>query len=86
MMRFLPTYQAVESMRRGMSPTNAARDALSRVGRFYPSYLGALVCVAKNGTVGAASWGWTFTYSYASAGTDGAVKTVQVPAMNKEDK
>ena len=37
MMRFLPCYQAVENMRRGMSPRAAGVDALKRIVAFYPN-------------------------------------------------
>lgn len=64
MMRFLPCYQAVESLRRGMTPTEAAEDAVRRMVRKYPSVQSGLVVVDKDGNHGAAASGWTFTYAY----------------------
>ncbi|XP_064480861.1 N(4)-(Beta-N-acetylglucosaminyl)-L-asparaginase-like [Ornithodoros turicata] len=57
LMRFLPSYQAVECMRRGLSPTDACREALSRIVRHHPNFVGALVAVNINGTYGAACHG-----------------------------
>jgi hypothetical protein len=39
------------------------------------------VCLSKDGSVGGAAWGWTFTYSYASPATQGNVITVQASGM-----
>ncbi|XP_071951860.1 N(4)-(Beta-N-acetylglucosaminyl)-L-asparaginase-like [Antedon mediterranea] len=68
MMRFLPSYQAVESMRQGMDPATAAQDAIKRILRFYPKFSGALVAVNKTGNYGAACHGFgTFHYSVRNA-------------------
>ena len=75
-------FQAVENMRNGMDPTSACRAALKRVGVYYPDFQGAVLCLRKDGAVGAAAWGWTFTYSLASPATNGTVVTVAVPPMN----
>ena len=64
MMRFLPCYQAVENMRRGMSPTEAAEDAVARMVSKYPGVSSGLVVVDRDGRHGGAASGWTFTYSY----------------------
>ncbi|XP_075919666.1 N(4)-(beta-N-acetylglucosaminyl)-L-asparaginase-like [Petromyzon marinus] len=54
MMRFLPSYQAVESMRRGMDPTLACEDAIRRIKKFFPSFFGAIICANITGGFGAA--------------------------------
>ena len=36
MMRFLPAYQAVENLRQGMAPDDAATDALKRIVKRHP--------------------------------------------------
>lgn len=64
MMRFLPCYQAVENLRRGMTPTEAAEDAVRRMLRKYPDISSGIVVVSNKGEHGAAASGWTFTYSY----------------------
>ncbi|KAM7282213.1 N(4)-(Beta-N-acetylglucosaminyl)-L-asparaginase [Ixodes scapularis] len=67
LMRFLPSYQAVESMRHGTDPTSACRDALHRIVRHHPQFVGALVAVAIDGTYGAACHGIeSFPFSVAS--------------------
>ncbi|KAK2653447.1 hypothetical protein Ddye_013303 [Dipteronia dyeriana] len=63
MMRFLPCYQVVESMRQGMEPKHAAKDAISRIARRFPDFVGAVVAVNKNGVHAGACHGWTFQYS-----------------------
>ncbi|KAG9452205.1 hypothetical protein H6P81_005109 [Aristolochia fimbriata] len=68
MMRFLPCYQVVESMRRGMNPHSAAVDAIARIARKYPDFVGAVVAVSKEGVHAGACHGWTFQYSVRSPG------------------
>ncbi|TVU14980.1 hypothetical protein EJB05_38477, partial [Eragrostis curvula] len=63
MMRFLPCYQVVESMRRGMEPLDAARDAISRIARKYPDFVGAVFAINRKGVHAGACHGWTFQYS-----------------------
>uniref|UniRef100_A0A5B7BDE4 beta-aspartyl-peptidase n=1 Tax=Davidia involucrata TaxID=16924 RepID=A0A5B7BDE4_DAVIN len=70
MMRFLPCYQVVESMRLGMEPKIAAKDAISRIARKYPEFVGAVFAVNKNGVHSGACHGWTFQYSVRSPGMD----------------
>jgi len=70
--------QVVESMRRGMSPTEAAEDAVRRIARRVPTYIGAVVAVDAAGRHGAAAHGWEFRYSVASAGSGGQVEVVVV--------
>lgn len=74
MMRFLPCYQAVENMRRGMTPTEAAEDVVLRMLRKHPDVSSGIVVVNNKGEHGAAGSGWTFMYSY----RDGNMKETQV--------
>ncbi|CAI0449630.1 unnamed protein product, partial [Linum tenue] len=67
MMRFLPCYQVVESMRRGMEPKLAAEDAISRIARKFPDFVGAVFAVNTNGVHAGACHGWTFQYSVRNA-------------------
>lgn len=54
MMRFLPSYLAVELMRTGMDPSAACKTAISRIKRHYPSFFGAVICANTTGHYGAA--------------------------------
>ncbi|CAI4233209.1 unnamed protein product [Auanema sp. JU1783] len=54
MMRFLPSYQAVEFMRNGHSPRYAAKKSLDRILEYYPTFQGAIVVASMNGKYGAA--------------------------------
>ncbi|WCJ36445.1 small G protein family protein / RhoGAP family protein [Euphorbia peplus] len=74
MMRFLPCYQAVESMRLGMEPKDAAKDAIKRIARKFPNFVGAVFAVNKKGVHAGACHGWIFQYSVMSP----QMKDVQV--------
>ncbi|KAL2248566.1 probable isoaspartyl peptidase/L-asparaginase 3 isoform X1 [Sesamum indicum] len=84
MMRFLPCYQVIESMRLGMEPKLAAQDAIARIARKYPDFVGAIFAVNKNGVHAGACHGWTFQYSVRSPDmADVEVYTV-IPEMAAE--
>uniref|UniRef100_A0A0D6QZS4 beta-aspartyl-peptidase n=1 Tax=Araucaria cunninghamii TaxID=56994 RepID=A0A0D6QZS4_ARACU len=70
MMRFLPCYQVVESMRQGMTPEDASVDAISRIKRKYPDFVGAVFALNAQGIHAGACHGWTFQYSVRSSGMD----------------
>lgn len=61
--KFCCSYQVVESMRQGMDPRDAATDAISRIARKYPNFIGAVFAVNKEGVHAGACHGWTFQYS-----------------------
>lgn len=49
---YLVSFQAVEFMRQGKSPSEAATLALGKIARYYPKYSGGLVVVNKDGEFG----------------------------------
>ncbi|ODA80857.1 hypothetical protein RJ55_03817 [Drechmeria coniospora] len=78
LMRFLPCYQAVESLRRGMSPADAAADAVRRIVGKYPDVHVGLVVVDGQGRHAGAASGWVFTYAYRGGSmAETSVVTVQ---------
>lgn len=81
MMRFLPCYQAVENLRQGMSPTQAAEDVVRRMLRKYPRISSGIVVVNTEGEHGAAASGWTFTYAV-RGGQMNATKIITVPPVD----
>jgi N4-(beta-N-acetylglucosaminyl)-L-asparaginase len=81
MMRFLPCYQAVENLRRGMTPRRAAEDVVARMLRKYPAVSSGVVVVDAAGNHGGAGSGWTFTYAL-RGGSMNATRVVQVPPLN----
>ncbi|KAI1760249.1 asparaginase-domain-containing protein [Hypoxylon sp. FL1150] len=81
MMRFLPCYQAVENLRQGMVPQQAAEDAVRRMLRKYPEVQSGLVVVDNKGGHGGAGSGWTFTYAYRGGAMNETV-VVSVPPIN----
>ncbi|KAM0820695.1 putative Nucleophile aminohydrolase [Seiridium cardinale] len=84
MMRFLPCYQAIESMRRGLSPQEAADDAVARMVKKYPKLSSGLVVVNNQGQHGGAGSGWTFTYAYRGAGMN-ETSVVTVPPIDSAE-
>lgn len=77
-LRFLPCYQVVESMRLGAAPAEAAAEAVARIARRAPGYVGAVVALDVRGRHGAACHGWPrFQYSLRSAATNG-VEVVEI--------
>lgn len=64
MMRFSPSFLAVELMRSGATPTEAAERALTRISNKYPFMSGAIVTASNSGKYGAACYGFSeFAYS-----------------------
>ncbi|XP_055522052.1 LOW QUALITY PROTEIN: N(4)-(beta-N-acetylglucosaminyl)-L-asparaginase-like [Leucoraja erinacea] len=54
MMRFLPSYQAVEYMRMGIDPITACQKVIRRIQKYHPNLFGAVICANKTGSYGAA--------------------------------
>ncbi|KAM0454837.1 hypothetical protein ACHAPV_008210 [Trichoderma viride] len=82
MMRFLPCYQAVESLRRGLKPQEAAEDAVRRILAKYPDAKTGIVVVDKRGEHAAAASGWEFSYSYRGGGMERS-EVVKVKPLNE---
>lgn len=57
LMRFLPSFLAVELMRQGKSPSEAGKIALERIIKHYSEFMGAIVVADKLGNYGAACHG-----------------------------
>ncbi|PTB65570.1 asparaginase-like protein [Trichoderma citrinoviride] len=83
MMRLLPCYQAVESLRRGMTPLEAARDAVRRIVKRFPGARTGIVVVDLKGEHAGAGSGWEFTYSYRGGEMERA-EVVVVKPMDEE--
>ncbi|XP_075412972.1 N(4)-(beta-N-acetylglucosaminyl)-L-asparaginase [Tenrec ecaudatus] len=54
LMRFLPSYQAVEYMRQGEDPTRACQKVILRIQKYFPNFFGAVICANVTGSYGAA--------------------------------
>ncbi|KAL0126347.1 hypothetical protein PUN28_005026 [Cardiocondyla obscurior] len=68
MMRFLPSFLAVEEMRRGATPTAAAKTAIGRIAQHYPSFFGGVIALNRKGEYGAACNGMSeFPYYIANS-------------------
>ncbi|XP_063707549.1 N(4)-(Beta-N-acetylglucosaminyl)-L-asparaginase [Culicoides brevitarsis] len=57
MMRFLPSFLAVELMRQGRTPSDAGRLAIERIIKHYPEFMGGIIAADKYGNYGAACHG-----------------------------
>lgn len=65
-------------MRQGMTPAEAAKDAIARIRRKYPSFIGAVFAMNKFGVHAGACHGWVFMYTVQDASmADAVVFTVQ---------
>ena len=51
---FFFSFLAVEEMRRGATPTEAATTAVRRIAEHYPTFSGAVIAINKDGAYGAA--------------------------------
>jgi isoaspartyl peptidase/L-asparaginase-like protein (Ntn-hydrolase superfamily) len=71
MMRFLPSFYAVTLLETGRSPSEAAAAAIQRITNVFPTFSGAVVCVNRAGSHGAAANNMSFAYSYASDRSNG---------------
>jgi N4-(beta-N-acetylglucosaminyl)-L-asparaginase len=58
MMRFLPTYHAVELMREGATPAEASQRAIQRILAKGYHFDGAVIALARDGRHGGAKSGW----------------------------
>lgn len=81
--------QVVESMRQGVSPKLAAENAIQRIGKHYPHYVGAVFAVDKAGNHAGASHGWIFQYAFQKHGmqepkivTVQPISVLRLPASN----
>ncbi|XP_076435841.1 N(4)-(beta-N-acetylglucosaminyl)-L-asparaginase-like [Babylonia areolata] len=76
MMRFLPSFQAVNLLQQGRNVTQAAREAIAPIAKFFPHYVGALIVADAVGNFDAACHGLSggFHYSVVSPATAGKVR------------
>lgn len=80
-LRFLPCYQVVESMRQGLSPKQAAEDAVLHIARRVPGYTGALFALSRDGRwAGAAAGFGRFAVALRHGGSS-SVQVVEVAPL-----
>ncbi|KRF98171.1 uncharacterized protein Dwil_GK27738 [Drosophila willistoni] len=58
LMRFLPTLLAVEAMRAGKTPAQAAEIGIRRVLKHYTNFFGAVIAVNRLGEYAVSCYGW----------------------------
>lgn len=77
MMRFLPSFIAIESLRNGNSPKKAAQLAIERIREYHPKFFGAIIVVNAKGEYAAACNGMeSFPFSVATRLGGTRVETV----------
>jgi hypothetical protein len=83
MMRFLPCYQVVESMRLGASPQEAADDAIARIRAAEPTFTGAVFALAADGRHAGAAHNWVFQYTVRREGDAAAAVFTVAPQATR---
>lgn len=53
-----------------MNPKHAAADAISRIARKFPNFVGAVFALNKKGVHAGACHGWAFQYSVRAKGME----------------
>lgn len=75
MMRFLPSFVAIEALRNGKSTQKAAQLAIHRIREFHPNFFGGIVVMNAHGAYSAACNGMdNFPFSVASNDDGGEVR------------
>lgn len=69
-------------MRRGATPTNAALEAIKRIAKHYPKFVGGVIAIDKNGEYGAACNGIPVFPFYVGNPTLGKAVLRAVPCTN----
>lgn len=78
MMRFLPSFVAIENLRNGKTPKKAAQLAIERIREFHSKFFGGIIVMNQNGEYAAACNGMQeFPFSVGS--NDGGVRVESVP-------
>lgn len=78
MMRFLPSFVAIEYLRIGYTPKKSAQLAIERIQQFHPKFFGGIIVMNANGEYAAACNGMdNFPFSIGSE--DGGVRIESVP-------
>ncbi|XP_011869795.1 PREDICTED: N(4)-(Beta-N-acetylglucosaminyl)-L-asparaginase-like [Vollenhovia emeryi] len=85
MMRFLPSFLAVEEMRYGATPSVAARNAINRIAAYYPDFFGAVIALNAQGEYGAACNGMAAFPYYVANPTLGP-KLLSIQCSNYDPK
>ncbi|RLU16622.1 hypothetical protein DMN91_010690 [Ooceraea biroi] len=85
MMRFLPSFLAVEEMRYGATPSMAARAAIDRIAQHYPTFSGGVIVLNKKGEYGAACNGMA-AFPYYIANPILGPKLLSVPCSNYNEQ
>ena len=83
-MRMLPSLLAVEAMRQGRSPSEAAELVIIRVAKKFPDFVGAVVTLNRDGEWGAACHGIE-TFPFVVANQQLGVSTrMQVDSLSED--
>lgn len=78
MLRFLPSFFAVECLRNGKTPTECAQMAIDRIREYYPRFFGGIIVLHASGEYGAACNGVEGGFHFTVASTNGGVRVEKV--------
>jgi len=83
LMRFLPSFLAVELLRQGKTPMEAGQLAILRITRHYRDFMGGIIVADNNGNYGAACYGINeFPFSVYNLETNG-VQIIKIRCNTK---
>nr|XP_017105999.2 putative N(4)-(beta-N-acetylglucosaminyl)-L-asparaginase GD10667 [Drosophila bipectinata] len=85
MMRFLPSFLAVEAMRAGKPPAEAAEVGLRRILKHYKNFLGAVIAVDRLGTYGVACYGMS-KFSFVVSSPQEPSRIERITCIAPQDK
>lgn len=71
----------MESIRRGIAPKEAAKDAIARIIRKYLEAVTGIMAINNKGKYGGAVSRWTFIYRYRGGAMNGT-EVVTVPPLS----
>lgn len=78
MMRFLPSFFAIECLRNGKSPNEAAQMAIGRIREYHPRFFGGIVVLHASGEYGAACSSVENGFQFTVASANGGVRIEKV--------
>lgn len=84
---YICSFLAVEEMRRGATPSAAAKTAINRIAQHYPYFFGAVIALNKKGEYGAACNGMEkFPYYIANPTLGPKLLSIECSNYNEQYK
>lgn len=81
MMRFLPSFVAIENLRNGKTPKKAAQLAIERIREIHPKFFGGIIVMNQKGEYAAACSGMKL-FPFSIGSKEGGVRVETVPCTS----